>query len=192
MWEVSAVRPTGVVHWWSWQPFVTAMGLQWSGTLCLDVMRCVQPFHKALRCLNAAEHAGPSVAPMARCSPGDPMQSTLGRTKLHFLFPAPVSSWELSQTCRISCRFWDEVAAACSSAAIKEFKLQPCFLLPYETSHLVVDGIPCSWQLVVSGQHWGQPCVISLLVIWMRGLNAPPVGLQLALSWQKALICLVL
>lgn len=44
-----------VVHWWSWQPFVTAMGLQWSGTLCLDVTRCVQPFHKALRCLNVCQ-----------------------------------------------------------------------------------------------------------------------------------------
>ena len=43
----------------------------------------------------------------------------------------------------------------------------------------------CSW-----GQYWGWLCLISLLVIWTRGLSAPSVSLRMTPSWGEVSICL--
>ena len=46
-------------------------------------------------------------------------------------------------------------------------------------------------QVTFLGGHcWGQPCLISLWLIWMRGLSAPSVNLQMAPSWEDMLTCL--
>ena len=41
-----------------------------------------------------------------------------------------------------------------------------------------------------TGQYWGPHCLISLLMIWMRGLSAPSVSFQMTPSWEEALIYL--
>ena len=47
------------------------------------------------------------------------------------------------------------------------------------------------WSRAVSprARYWGHFYLISLLTIWMRGLNAPPVSLQIP-TWEGVLIFL--
>jgi len=51
-------------------------------------------------------------------------------------------------------------------------------------------NLVCGWSRVVfpRAQYWGQFCLISLSMIWMRGLSAPSVSLQMTLSWVGVLI----
>jgi len=48
------------------------------------------------------------------------------------------------------------------------------------------------WSRVVfpKGQYCGLPHLKSLLMTWMRALNAPSVSLHMTPSWQEVLICL--
>ena len=45
----------------------------------------------------------------------------------------------------------------------------------------VTSGVP-------RGRYWGLSCSMSLLIIWMRGLRAPSVSLQITLSWEEVSI----
>lgn len=47
-----------------------------------------------------------------------------------------------------------------------------------------------SLVMFLSDQHWGWPCLIFLLMIWMRESGAPSVNLQMSLSWVEVLVCL--
>ena len=40
------------------------------------------------------------------------------------------------------------------------------------------------------GWYWSQPCLIYLLMIWIREFKAPSVRLQMTPSWQEVFICL--
>jgi len=59
---------------------------------------------------------------------------------------------------------------------------------------LLVNGVKSSWWTVRSSapgaQYWGHSYLTSLLMILMRGLNAPSVSLQRTPSWKGVLICL--
>jgi len=60
--------------------------------------------------------------------------------------------------------------------------------LNVRAQRVVVNG---GWSQVVfpRAQLWGQSCLTSLSMIWMRGLSAPSVSLQMTPSWAGVLIC---
>ena len=47
-----------------------------------------------------------------------------------------------------------------------------------------------SQVLFPRAQYWGQLCLISLSMIWMRGLSDLSVSLQMTPRWAGVLICL--
>lgn len=49
-----------------------------------------------------------------------------------------------------------------------------------------------NWSLVVflRGLYWDRPCLMSFLIIWMRGMSAPSVNLKMSPMWEEVLISL--
>lgn len=59
---------------------------------------------------------------------------------------------------------------------------------------VLVNGVKSSWQQVVMvflrGQYWGQSCFMSSQMIWVRGLSACSVSLQMTPNSEEVRICL--
>ncbi|KAM9013726.1 mitogen-activated protein kinase 15 isoform 4-T5 [Ara ararauna] len=62
-----------------------------------------------------------------------------------------------------------------------------------QAQRVVVNGFQSSWHqpqvLFPSAQDWGQFCLISLSMIWMRGSGSPSGSLQTTPIWVGVLIC---
>ena len=63
-------------------------------------------------------------------------------------------------------------------------------MLPFLPSLRLFGQITNTVLVVLGFWCWGWSCLMSSLIIWMRGLSAPSVRLQMVTSWEKPILCL--